>query len=53
MCLPACAREALETKEVREVRQPYAWECEQGARLPVWLGSRWGCTLWQRTTPWS
>ena len=53
MGLPACAREPLETKQVREVWQAYARECEKGVRLPVQRWSGWRCTLWQRTTPWS
>ena len=53
MGLPACAREPLETKQVREVWQPYAWECEKGARLAVWLRPWWRSTLGQRPAPWS
>ena len=51
--LPACAgQEPLETKQVREVWQPYAWECEKGARLSVRLGSGRGGTLWGRSATW-
>ena len=51
--LPACAgQEPLETKQVREVWQTYAWECEKGTRLSMRLGSGRGGTLWGRSATW-